>query len=95
MRSGSGFGGTYSIESPAPYSAIAKALIEELGIDVPSYPKYVNKDLYRSSRAEAAHFLRQGDVSEPTSSSSIRRASAETRVAINEVSRRSGAASRS
>src|ERR1700704_4192596 len=43
-----GFGGTYSIESPAPYSAVAKALIEELGIDVPSYPKYVDKDLYRS-----------------------------------------------
>jgi spermidine dehydrogenase len=43
-----GFGGTYSIESPAPYSAVAKALIEELGIDVPSYPKYVSKDLYRS-----------------------------------------------
>jgi len=43
-----GFGGTYSIESPAPYSAVAKALIEELGIDVPSYPKYVAKDLYRS-----------------------------------------------
>jgi spermidine dehydrogenase len=43
-----GFGGTYSIESPAPYSPVSKALIEELGIDVPSYPKYVNKDLYRS-----------------------------------------------
>ena len=43
-----GYGGTYSIESPAPYSPVAKALIEELGIDVPSYPKYVNKDLYRS-----------------------------------------------
>ena len=43
-----GFGGTYSIESPSPYSSIAKALIEELGIDVPSYPKYVSKDLYRS-----------------------------------------------
>jgi spermidine dehydrogenase len=43
-----GFGGTYSIESPAPYSAVSKGLIEELGIDVPSYPKYVNKDLYRS-----------------------------------------------
>ncbi len=43
-----GFGGTYSIESPAPYSADAKALIEELGIDVPSYSKYVSKDLYRS-----------------------------------------------
>ena len=43
-----GFGGTYSIESPAPYSPVAKGLIEELGIDVPSYPKYVSKDLYRS-----------------------------------------------
>jgi spermidine dehydrogenase len=43
-----GFGGTYSIESPAPYSAVAKGLVEELGIDVPSYPKYVNKNLYRS-----------------------------------------------
>ena len=43
-----GFGGTYSIESPAPYSAVAKGLVEELGIDVPSYPKYVSKDLYRS-----------------------------------------------
>ncbi len=43
-----GFGGTFSIESPAPYSAIAKGVIEELGIDVPSYSKYVKKDLYRS-----------------------------------------------
>jgi spermidine dehydrogenase len=43
-----GFGGTFSIESPAPYSAVAKGLVEELGIDVPSYSKYVTKDLYRS-----------------------------------------------
>ena len=43
-----GYGGTYSIESPAPYSSVSKALIEELGIDVPSYPKYVARDLYRS-----------------------------------------------
>ena len=43
-----GFGGTFSIESPAPYSAVAKALIEELGIDVPSYSKYFDKNLYRS-----------------------------------------------
>ncbi|MGA7754969.1 MAG: NAD(P)-binding protein [Candidatus Sulfotelmatobacter sp.] len=43
-----GFGGTFSIESPAPYGAVAKGVIEELGIDVPSYSKYVNKDLYRS-----------------------------------------------
>ena len=43
-----GFGGTFSIESPAPYSSVAKGVIEELGIDVSSYPKYVQKDLYRS-----------------------------------------------
>jgi spermidine dehydrogenase len=43
-----GFGGTFSIESPAPYSPVAKALIRELGIDVASYPKYVNEGLYRS-----------------------------------------------
>ena len=43
-----GFGGTYSIESPAPYSAVAKRLIEELGINVASFPQYVSKDLYSS-----------------------------------------------
>lgn len=43
-----GFGGTFSIESPAPYSAVAKGVVEDLGIDVASYPKYVSKDLYRS-----------------------------------------------
>jgi spermidine dehydrogenase len=43
-----GYGGTYSIESPAPYSPVAKSVISELGIDVSSYPKYVSKDLYRS-----------------------------------------------
>jgi spermidine dehydrogenase len=43
-----GYGGTYSIESPAPYSPVAKSVINELGIDVASYPKYVSKDLYRS-----------------------------------------------
>src|SRR2546429_632427 len=43
-----GYGGTFSIESPAPYSAVAKALVQELGIDVASYPQYLSKDLYRS-----------------------------------------------
>ena len=43
-----GYGGTYSIESPAPYSAVAKGVIEELGIDVASYPRYVASNLYRS-----------------------------------------------
>jgi spermidine dehydrogenase len=43
-----GYGGTYSIESPAPYSPVAKALIRDLGIDVPSYAKYNDKRLYPS-----------------------------------------------
>ena len=43
-----GFGGTYSIESPAPYSKEARGLIEDLGIDVSSYPKYHDAKLYRS-----------------------------------------------
>ena len=43
-----GFGGTYSIESPAPYSKEARGLIEELGIDVASYSKYHDAKLYRS-----------------------------------------------
>ncbi len=41
-----GFGGTFSIESPAPYSPVAKGVVEELGIDVSSYSKYLNKRLY-------------------------------------------------
>jgi spermidine dehydrogenase len=44
-----GFGGTFSIESPAPYSSVAKGVIEELGIDVASYSKYVDKKLYPSA----------------------------------------------
>jgi spermidine dehydrogenase len=43
-----GFGGTWSIESPAPYSAVAKGLVRELGIDVSRYEKVVRGDLYPS-----------------------------------------------
>jgi spermidine dehydrogenase len=43
-----GFGGTYSIESPAPYSKEARGLIEELGIEVASYPRYHDAKLYPS-----------------------------------------------
>jgi spermidine dehydrogenase len=52
-----GYGGTFSIESPAPYSAVAKGLIEELGIDVSSYPKYVDKNLYSSLGLRAKIFF--------------------------------------
>jgi spermidine dehydrogenase len=43
-----GYGGTYSIESPEPYSSVAKGVIEELGIEVASFPKYLDRDLYSS-----------------------------------------------
>jgi spermidine dehydrogenase len=43
-----GYGGTFAIESPAPYSAVAQALIKELGIDVSSYRQHVASGLYRS-----------------------------------------------
>ena len=41
-----GYGGTYSIESPEPYSEVASALIRELGIEVSSFPKYLDRKLY-------------------------------------------------
>ena len=52
-----GFGGTFAIESPAPYSPVARGVVEELGIDVAAYPKYVSKNLYRSFGFDAKCFL--------------------------------------
>jgi spermidine dehydrogenase len=43
-----GYGGTFSIESPAPYSAIAKELVRELGIDVEKLQPAIDRKLYRS-----------------------------------------------
>ena len=42
-----GYGGTQSIETPFPYSFVAKSLIRELGIEVSRYPEFVDRDLYR------------------------------------------------
>ena len=52
-----GFGGSFSIESPAPYSKEARGLIEELGIDVASYPKYHDAKLYPSLGLHAKTFF--------------------------------------
>src|SRR3984885_1745847 len=52
-----GFGGTFSIESPAPYSAVAKGVIQELGIDVPSYSTYFDKKLYPSAGLRSRIFF--------------------------------------
>ena len=52
-----GYGGTFSIQSPAPYSAVAKSLIAELGIDVSSYSKHVASGLYRSDGMRPSVFF--------------------------------------
>lgn len=41
-----GYGGTYSIESPDAYSEVARGVIEELGIEVSSFPKYLDRKSY-------------------------------------------------
>jgi spermidine dehydrogenase len=43
-----GYGGTYSIESPSPYSPIAKSVIDELGIDVTADARVRDTKLYSS-----------------------------------------------
>src|ERR1700677_2314330 len=43
-----GFGGTFSIESPAPYSPVAKSVIRDLGIDVSSYSRHLDDKVYPS-----------------------------------------------
>jgi spermidine dehydrogenase len=43
-----GYGGTYAIESPAPYSPVAKGVIRDLGIDVSSYSRHNDDKLYPS-----------------------------------------------
>ena len=54
-----GYGGTQSIDSPAPYSGTAKALITDLGIDVASYQRVVDGNLYRSLSLSGATFFDQ------------------------------------
>ena len=41
-----GYGGTFSIDSPAPYSAEARGLVAELGIEVAAYAKVHDAGLY-------------------------------------------------
>ena len=52
-----GFGGTFSIESAAPYSAFAKKLISDLGIDVARGAQVLDRTLYRKLGLSPAAFF--------------------------------------
>src|ERR1700677_1542068 len=54
-----GFGGTYSIESPAPYSPVAQGVVRDLGIDVSSYSKHLDSKLYASLGLKQKLFFAQ------------------------------------
>jgi spermidine dehydrogenase len=41
-----GYGGSFAIDSPAPYSAVAQDLVKRLGVDVASWPRVVDRKLY-------------------------------------------------
>ncbi len=65
-----GYGGTQSIDSPAPYSAVAKGLITELGIDVARYAKVLDSGLYKSLGLRSAIRSSTRKPSAPIGSSS-------------------------
>lgn len=52
-----GFGGTYAIESPEPYSPVAKGVIKELGINVESFSRVADKKLFPSLGLEPKIFF--------------------------------------
>jgi spermidine dehydrogenase len=52
-----GFGGTYAIESPKPYSPVAKGVVQDLGIDVASFSKVSDRTLFRSLGLEQKIFF--------------------------------------
>jgi spermidine dehydrogenase len=52
-----GYGGTFSIDSPAPYSAVAKQLIHDLGIDVSRWEAVVDYGVYASRGLSGAVFF--------------------------------------
>ncbi len=52
-----GYGGTFAIDSPAPYSPIARALVRELGLDVRRDARVHERGLYRSLGLRPAIFF--------------------------------------
>ena len=41
-----GYGGSFAIDSPAPYSRVARRLVKQLGVDVASWTRVVDRKLY-------------------------------------------------
>src|SRR5437899_5453788 len=52
-----GYGGTFAIDSPAPYSAAASALVAELGVDVARWEHMFDRGLYARLGMGAAVFF--------------------------------------
>jgi spermidine dehydrogenase len=52
-----GYGGTFAVDSPAPYSSVASALLAELGVDVSRWPRMFESGLYRSFGMGSAIFF--------------------------------------
>jgi len=52
-----GYGGSWSIDSPGPYSAVAKGLIQQLGVDVQRWRKVIDYKLYPSFGMQSAVFF--------------------------------------
>ena len=52
-----GYGGTFAIDSPAPYSAVASALLAELGVDVSRWDRMFERGLYAGLGMGSAVFF--------------------------------------
>jgi spermidine dehydrogenase len=52
-----GYGGTFAIDSPAPYSPTASALLAELGVDVSRWGRMVERGLYAGLGMSSAVFF--------------------------------------
>ena len=52
-----GYGGSFSIESPAPYSAVARRLVRTLGVDVARWPRVIDPGLYARLGMRAGVFF--------------------------------------
>ena len=81
-----GYGGTQSIDSPAPYSPVAKALIAELGIDVGSYATVLDATLYSSLGLRGAYFFDRETFGTDRLVAGSRRAFDETFIAAAPIS---------